>query len=147
MVATLNPDGSEIFIDGPSYLSVFSAIYAYVRPQTYFEIGTQFGDTLRLSNCKTVAVDPNFQISDELRHQPHLLLRQTTSDEYFARHNPVEDLGQRVDFAFIDGMHEFEYVLRDFINLEKYCSKRAIIAMHDCVPLDNHMTRRFSKLS
>jgi hypothetical protein len=39
-----------------------------------------------------------------------------------------------VDFAFIDGMHLFEYALRDFMNLERYCSRESVILFHDCYP-------------
>jgi hypothetical protein len=36
--------------------------------------------------------------------------------------------------AFIDGMHLFEYALRDFINVEKYSSKNTIVVIDDIFP-------------
>jgi hypothetical protein len=48
----------------------------------------------------------------------------------------VSDLGGLpIDLAFIDGMHQFEFALRDFINIEKHCSPRSTILIHDVYPL------------
>ena len=43
-----------------------------------------------------------------------------TSDEFFARYDLSELLGGPVELAFIDGLHLFEQVLRDFVNLERH---------------------------
>ena len=44
-----------------------------------------------------------------------------TSDDFFASHDLAQVLGGRpVDLAYIDGMHQFEFALRDFMNLERY---------------------------
>jgi hypothetical protein len=60
-----------------------------------------------------------------------------TSDEFFARHNLAQELGcGTVDLAFIDGMHLFEFALRDFANLEKFCAPASTILVHDCYPVD-----------
>jgi hypothetical protein len=59
-----------------------------------------------------------------------------TSDEFFATHDLTEELGGLpVDFAFIDGMHLFEFALRDFMNLERHCSEGAVVLVHDCYPV------------
>lgn len=60
---------------------------------------------------------------------------EATSDEFFAR-NDLRGLlgGLEVDLAFIDGMHLFEFALRDFINLERACGRDSVIAVHDCDP-------------
>ena len=44
--------------------------------------------------------------------------------------------GKTVDLAFIDGMHQFEFALRDFINVEKLCSPDSVILIHDVYPID-----------
>ena len=40
-----------------------------------------------------------------------------------------------MDLAFIDGMHRFEYVLRDFCNVERWCAATSTIILHDCLPV------------
>ncbi len=51
--------------------------------------------------------------------------------------------GERaVDLAFIDGMHLFEFALRDFINLERYCARTSTCLVHDCCPLDERTSAR-----
>ncbi|HEY2275948.1 MAG TPA: hypothetical protein VGH61_10630, partial [Steroidobacteraceae bacterium] len=50
--------------------------------------------------------------------------------------------GQPIELAFIDGMHHFEYALRDFINVERACCGSSVILMHDCYPLDERTAQR-----
>ncbi len=54
----------------------------------------------------------------------------------------VEFGGLPVDLAFIDGMHHFEYALRDFANIERHCTRGSTILIHDCYPLDRDTARR-----
>src|SRR6185437_4896339 len=51
-------------------------------------------------------------------------------------------LGRPVDMAFLDGMHRFEYLLRDLIGTEAACHPRSLILLHDCVPLNPRMALR-----
>ncbi len=39
-------------------------------------------------------------------------------------------------------MHLFEYLLRDFINVERFCRPDSIVVMHDCVPHDPYIALR-----
>jgi len=39
-------------------------------------------------------------------------------------------------------MHLFEFALRDFVNLERYCGPQSTILVHDCNPLDAAMAAR-----
>ena len=48
------------------------------------------------------------------------------------------------DVAFLDGMHRFEYLLRDFINAERFCHGRSIVFLHDCFPATFRMAERVS---
>ena len=43
---------------------------------------------------------------------------------------------------FSDGMHHFEYLLRDFINTEKYSHKGTIATLHDCYPVNTEIANR-----
>ena len=39
-------------------------------------------------------------------------------------------------------MHHFEFALRDFANVERYCTSESTILIHDCYPLDRETARR-----
>jgi hypothetical protein len=39
-------------------------------------------------------------------------------------------------------MHHFEFALRDFANLERYCTRESTILIHDCYPLDRETAER-----
>jgi hypothetical protein len=39
-------------------------------------------------------------------------------------------------------MHLFEFALRDFINLERYCARTSTCLVHDCYPLDERTSAR-----
>jgi len=113
-----------------SFLRQLHEVY---RPRPYLEIGVNDGRSLALSRVPTVAVDPAFKVVKELRCDLHLV--RATSDDFFARENPLEHLrGARVDLAFIDGMHLFEYALRDFINVEAYTDWSSVVVFDDQLP-------------
>lgn len=104
------------------------------KPRTYFEIGVNDGRSLALSRVPTVAVDPAHRITSEISCD--LRLVKATSDDFFAREKPLAHFGDKplADLAFIDGMHLFEYVLRDFINTEKYATWSSVIVFDDQLP-------------
>lgn len=139
----LSPDEMPGPLGGTFYVDVLREIHEKLKPTSYFEIGTLNGETLKLARCKSVAVDPAFQIqSDVIGEKPACNLYQSTSDAFFARNDVEKILGERIAFAFLDGMHLFEFLLRDFINTEKHCWPNSIIALHDCVPLNAEMASR-----
>jgi hypothetical protein len=134
-------------LEGYHYHVVMKALHDTLRPRTYLEVGSLHGDTLVLSRCPAVAVDPQFDFSKpelfaRIMDRPELHFYQMPSDTFFARHRPTEILGAPVDFAFLDGMHRCEFLLRDFINTERFCRPNSIIALHDCVPVEAGMTAR-----
>lgn len=53
-------------------------------------------------------------------------------------------LNRPVDLAFLDGLHFFEFLLRDFINTEKHCKNNSIVILHDCIPTDAYTAVRES---
>jgi len=44
--------------------------------------------------------------------------------------------------VFLDGLHRFEFLLRDFINVERFCHKGSIVLLHDCLPYNVEITAR-----
>ena len=128
---------------GVGYLKLLRRLHAVKRPKTYLEIGTAAGKTLALARCASVAIDPRFRLARDVRiGKPACHLFEMTSDAFFAAQSPTALFGTPVDFAFIDGMHHFEFALRDFMNIEPHCRPDSLIALHDCLPVDAHMARR-----
>lgn len=115
------------------YLPFLSALHGLLNPQRYLEIGVRFGDSLAVARCRAVGIDPAFTITSELSCDVRLF--RTTSDEYFTRPDPLEATdGKPFDLAFIDGLHLFEFALRDFINVERHSSARSVIVIDDVLP-------------
>ncbi|MFC7878605.1 class I SAM-dependent methyltransferase [Isoptericola sp. NPDC057391] len=107
-------------------------LHERLRPRTYLEVGVSTGRSLALSSVPRVGVDPAYRIETEL--EGDVTLARTTSDEYFATTDPKDRLGGPVELAFIDGMHVFEYALRDFVNVEKHCRWSSVVVFDDMLP-------------
>jgi hypothetical protein len=128
---------------GEDYLVVLRRLHRELRPRTYLEVGTSLGNSLRLVECASIAVDPAFQITEDMiGKKPVCALYQMTSDRYFEHYDPKSVLGGPIEMAFLDGMHHCEVLLRDFINTERHCKKNAIIVLHDCAPVELAIAER-----
>ena len=132
---------------GTPYHDVLARLHAVLTPRSYLEIGVETGATLALARCKSIGIDPEFRFADietvrQIADKPNLMLFRMASDAFFADHDPAALLGRPIDMAFLDGMHRCEFLLRDFINTERYCRPNSVIALHDCVPLELPMADR-----
>lgn len=108
----------------------------------YMEIGCRTGRTFAPVRGKTIAVDPFFRAeSNIIGVKPALHVFQQTSDDFFAG-GFLKAMKVKLSFSFLDGMHLFEYLLRDFIATEKASNSRGVIALHDCCPFSHEMTTR-----
>lgn len=115
------------------YLPFLTAVHELVDPAHYLEIGIRNGSSLALAKCRSVGIDPAYNITAEL--SAHVSLFRTTSDEYFSRPSPLAVIdGERFDLTFIDGMHLFEFALRDFINAERSSRRTSVIVFDDVLP-------------
>ncbi len=84
----------------------------------YLEIGCQADENFsKIQIDKRVGVDPY----DGGTHR-------MTSDDFFKINK------DSFDIIFIDGLHEYEQVLRDIKNSVKFLNKNGIIIVHDCLP-------------
>lgn len=106
-------------------------VHRVLVPKKYLEIGVQNGVSFRLAGCEAVGVDPmpwpNLNLGEN-----HTLLRMT-SDAFFQ--GPAgEYLKQPPDLVFIDGMHLFEFALRDFINVERHATPSTVVLIDDVYP-------------
>jgi hypothetical protein len=134
---------ARLELPGEDYLHVLSHVHNYLQPHTYVEIGVFRGDTLKLvaPSTRVLGIDPEPQLKDAPGANIRIFAK--TSDDFFTRHDPIVEFdNERVDMAFIDGMHRFEFALRDFMNIERSCHSRSVIFVHDCYPLDEPSSQR-----
>lgn len=133
-------------------IAVIQRLIKEKKVSNYLEIGVFNGRVFFRVKCDfKVAVDPEFQF-DSLRKLGKSLLNpanfrnryyEKTSDAFFAEDAPTLMASRKFDLAFIDGMHEYEYALRDVENTLKYLSDDGVIIMHDCNPLTKQAASSF----
>lgn len=127
---------------GTHYLHVIDRIEATLEPDLYLEIGSRSGASVSRRRCSYIAIDPKFDISAPVfTGAEQMLFFQQTSDAFFAS-GFLEASRLVPDLAFIDGMHLFEFSLRDFINCERHMTGSGVICLHDVVPFNHDMTTR-----
>lgn len=119
------------------YLDFLRELHERLAPRTYLEIGVAGGHSLALSRCRSVGIDPGFVVDQQLLAP--VSLHRCTSDDYFASlasegRGPFADLP--IDLAYVDGMHLFEYALRDFIAIERHAASSTVVAFDDVLPRD-----------
>ncbi len=133
----------SLFLHGEPSLRVLERIHRHLKPRTYVEIGVDTGRSLQLAAPETLAlgVDPQPQL--HIVPGPNVRVFAEPSDEFFARRDVRAELGGLpVDLALIDGLHHFEYALRDFMNLERLCAPQSTILIDDCFPHDRRTAER-----
>ncbi len=129
---------ARAIMPGESYHEWLAHFHQWLQPATYLEIGVQTGQTLRLAQPPTVAVgvDPQPILQFPLSETTQMF--SLASDLFFAQHNLAEVMGHaKLDLAFIDGLHVFDQVLRDFMNVERFSHPGTVVVLHDVRPLDN----------
>lgn len=129
---------SSLRMPGPPYRDVLRRVHELLKPQSYLEIGVETGATLALARAaqRAIGIDPD---SAKLRAElvpPNARVFHETSDAFFERQTRAQAFGAHpVDLAFIDGMHWFEYALRDFLHVEAWSHPGGTVILHDCLPL------------
>jgi len=134
---------ASIELPGESYFHMLERVHAHLRPRTYLEIGVSRGESIRLAGpgTRAIGVDPEPEVVFPLG--PNVSVVEETSDEFFAGRDVRAELGGLpVELAFIDGMHRFEFALRDFMNIEALCTPSSTILVHDVYPIDERTAAR-----
>ena len=130
-------------LPGDDYMAFMRQLHDFLKPATYLEIGVFQGRSLALVGPGTLAigVDPEPRIDTPI--PPNARVVAKTSDDFFAANDVLAELGGRpLALGFIDGMHRFEFALRDFINMERICAADSTILIHDCYPLNRASATR-----
>jgi hypothetical protein len=128
---------AELEFPGEDYFQILARIHEYLKPSNYLEIGIDEGRSFEIVRPETLAlgVDPNPRPRNPLTSNQRVFAQ--TSDDFFKQCDVVSELGGKtLDLAFIDGLHHLEFALRDFINVEEYCSPDSIVLIHDVYPID-----------
>lgn len=122
--------------DSFDYRTLLAHLHEIVQPHLYAEIGVQFGQSLAISRARSVGIDPAFSVPPEaLANKPWVKLFRMPSDDFFAEYRQEHVLdGGVLDLSFLDGLHLFEQVVRDFAHLESWSQPGAVIAIHDVLP-------------
>jgi len=69
------------------YLDFLRVLHERLEPSTYLEVGIRNGNSLALARCRSVGIDPAYQLTAEL--DGDVALFRTISDEYFSRPEPL----------------------------------------------------------
>jgi hypothetical protein len=135
-------------LPGPAYYRVLKWIHEFLKPANYVEIGIMKGVSLHQALPDTpriIGIDPSPDVMPAIAQQAptaNAQIYELTSDEFFERYDLTELLGGPLVLGFIDGLHLFEQVLRDFVNLEKHSDARTVVLLHDCIPFNAETASR-----
>jgi hypothetical protein len=133
--------------EGLNYLEFLSIQADILQPQYYLVIGTEAGNSLNAVRCSSISVDPEFSIEQNiLEGRPQAHFFQTTSDYFFEHFDLKMFFSNGIDLAFLDGLHHYEVLLRDFYNTERFCHNRSVILLHDCLPINERMAERSMRI-
>jgi hypothetical protein len=128
---------------GVQYIKFLKFLAEQQTPASYLEVGTRNGESAAQLDCDMICIDPNFALNfNVMKKRRRSLMFQTTSDEFFASTDVRQIYPQGIDMAFLDGLHLYEFLLRDFMNTEKYCHKNSVVLLHDCLPFRKEITNR-----
>lgn len=115
------------------YLDFLATLHHKLQPKNYVEIGIREGASFSLAEGIAIGIDPQFNIKHQTKSLAKLF--RCKSDDFFDRYNLRDELyHQSCQLAFIDGLHLFEYALRDFRNIESYCEQESLIIFDDVRP-------------
>jgi len=124
-------------------IDVIQAIIDKIKGKTYLEIGSQNGDSFfKVRAKRKFAVDPKFKIPKK-KMLGEILSRaaaletvrfyETTSDRFFLDNPSLFDRN-KIDVAFVDGLHTYKQSLQDVFNCLRHLNDNGFIVLHDCNP-------------
>jgi SAM-dependent methyltransferase len=123
-------DAEERLAGARPYKDVLQRLHEELQPALYVEIGVRTGASLALARSDAIGIDPEPIVSVELPARVSVV--KSTSDEFFRTWHP----DCAVEFGFVDGLHQFEQALRDFMYLERVSDRAGVIVVDDIYP--NH---------
>jgi hypothetical protein len=112
---------------------VLAWLHRWLQPVLYLEIGVDQGVSLACATGPAIGLDPRpeLKLTAELPSTARIVA--CSSDGFFA--DQAEALLQPApELAFIDGMHLFEFALRDLLHTEAHMAPWGLIVIDDIFP-------------
>ena len=119
-------------------------LHRWLQPALYLEIGVDQGVSLACAGGPAIGVDPRPELKLSVELPPTARIVASSSDAFFAQQAQAL-LQPAPELAFIDGMHLFEFALRDLIHSEACMAPWGLIVIDDifpCHPVQAHRRRR-----
>ena len=122
--------------------SFINSLYPNSIIKNYLEIGVRNGENFfSIKYLNKIGIDPDYFFSKRFLfkscfnfHNCKYKMYRKTSDLFFREQAPQVYKNNKIDIAFIDGMHTYEQSLHDTINCLKYLKNDGYIILHDCNP-------------
>ncbi len=115
-------------------LNVCNDILKKINGNTYLEIGIDKGYILTAIRAEhKIGIDPVPE-PKIVKQDPSVRYFSMESDVFFKNHADNVFIENGVDVALVDGLHEYNQVLRDIENCLKYLNDSGVIIVHDCNP-------------
>lgn len=150
--ATLRNSSYELYehiaraaFPGVDYRYHLAEFHLKLKPKVYVEIGVFQGETLGLARSGTsaIGIDPAPRSGARRTYVAETEIHTMTSDEFFKRLDEKNlSVPGLFDLVFIDGLHHFDQVIRDFINVERYCHAKSVVVFHDTLPIASQVASR-----
>src|SRR5277367_6369165 len=121
--------------------TIIQRVINKMEAKVYLEIGVQRGKNFYAIRApKKIAVDPHFMIGIMRRLRNPLSFFNSSffemkSDQFFDEQAAGILSRNKIDVAFIDGLHTYAQSLKDFLNCALHLSSNGVILFHDCNPL------------
>jgi hypothetical protein len=123
----------EVTRGSRSYLDVLAECHVELAPRLYLEIGVRRGDSLALATGPAIGVDPRPELARPL---PETVMVFAETSDHFFEISAARAISDPIDLAFIDGLHHFEFALRDFMAVERRAHPTTLVVIDDIFP--NH---------
>lgn len=126
------PDENHLWGDCDKH-DLLAFMHEQLQPRLYLEIGVDEGASLTRARGRAIGVDPRPKLALKHPLNEHTTVISLSSDAFFREHAAAL-LQPPPDLVFIDGMHLFEFALRDFMNAERHAHPATLIVIDDIYP-------------
>lgn len=120
---------------------VLAWLHRWLQPALYLEIGVDQGVSLACATGPAIGVDPRPDLRMSVDLPPTARIVASSSDAFFAQ-QAAALLQPAPELAFIDGMHLFEFALRDLLHTERHMAPWGLVVIDDIYPCHPIQARR-----